>query len=461
MLRFRTAAAIACLFIIIGAAFSGAGTSDTLDQLGGVNQLAGAFIVALSAGFTVYWMNRMQLPASASQSIIGSIMGWNLFSGSVIDVASFTKIMSTWIISPVLAAGFSMVFYRIVKFIINRRRIHMLKLDFYTRAGFVLAGAFGAYSLGANNIANVMGVFVAVTPFRPIDLKLLHLSSVESLFLAGGLAVAVGVVSYSHRVMKTVGQNIVELTPVAGFVVIMSTALVLFLFSSEDLQSIILTAGLPALPLVPVSSTQAMVGAVLGIGLLKGGRGVNFRLLGRIASGWVTAPLAACLITFISLFFLQNVFSQSVFRPVHYMLSADVAARLRGEGLYSPELEPLLDRSFMNAAAFRNELKGRIPMATGEAQMRIIQLSELHPMFVDLSLISRELGEGWLSAGRDAALRALSGREFHYKWQLQEALIQGEPSWSFREDIPLNRPYNRSLNNRLRYLYRKFHLENQ
>jgi hypothetical protein len=175
----------------------------------------------------------------------------------------------------------------------------------------------------------------------------------------------------------------------------------------------------------------------------------------------VTAPLAACLITFISLFFLQNVFSQSVFRPVHYMLSGEGAARLKADGLYSAELDPLLDRSFMNAAAFRNELKDRMPMASGEAQMRIIQLSELHPMRVDLLMISRELGEGWLSAGRDAALRALSGREFRYKWQLQDALIRGEDSWSFLEDIPLNRPYNRSLNNRLRYLYRKFHLENQ
>ena len=65
---------------------------------------------------------------------------------------------------------------------------------------------------------------------------------------------------------------------------------------------------------MPVSSSQAVIGAVLGLGVLKGGRGIRFRVLGEIATGWVTTPIIACVITFIALFFLQNVFAIQVMR---------------------------------------------------------------------------------------------------------------------------------------------------
>ncbi|MCK4511689.1 inorganic phosphate transporter, partial [bacterium] len=86
----------------------------------------------------------------------------------------------------------------------------------------------------------------------------------------------------------------------------------LYLFSSQGLSSWLTGHGLPSIPLVPVSSSQAVIGAVLGLGVLKGGRGIRFRVLGEIAAGWVVTPIVACVITFIALFFLQNVFSIQV-----------------------------------------------------------------------------------------------------------------------------------------------------
>ena len=106
-----------------------------------------------------------------------------------------------------------------------------------------------------------------------------------------------------------------KLSPVTALVVVLSQAIVLFLFSSEHLENWLITHGLPSFPLVPVSSSQAVIGAVLGISIAKGGKGIHFKILGNISSGWVTTPVIACLITFIGLFFLQNVFSQEVSRP--------------------------------------------------------------------------------------------------------------------------------------------------
>jgi hypothetical protein len=66
-------------------------------------------------------------------------------------------------------------------------------------------------------------------------------------------------------------------------------------------------------PLVPVSSSQAVVGAILGIGLAKGGRNINLTVLRNIGLGWIVTPITSALISYISLFFMQNVFMMTVY----------------------------------------------------------------------------------------------------------------------------------------------------
>jgi len=312
MVKFTTAAMVASVFVILGAVVSGAGTAHTLGKLGAVDMIAGAFIVALSAAATVFWMTKLSLPVSTSQAIVGAIIGWNLFAGQATDVSALTKIASTWVMSPILAAFFSLMFYLLLKKILQYWKIHIFRLDAYTRIGLILIGAFGAYSLGANNIGNVMGVFVPVAPFTELHVLGLRISGVEQLFLLGGIAIAVGVFTYSKRVMMTVGEGVVKLTPQSALIVVLSQAIVLFLFASKGLEAWLASHHLPTIPLVPVSSSQVVIGSVLGIGLAHGGRGIRFRVLGRIASGWVTTPIIAAVISFISLFFFQNVFDQEV-----------------------------------------------------------------------------------------------------------------------------------------------------
>ena len=313
MIRFRTAAIIASIFVIIGAVVSGAGASHTLGKLGSINALPGAFTVAFSAGFTVFIMTKLRLPVSTSQAIVGAIIGWNLFSGLSTDYRTLSKIVSTWVICPVLSAVFAMFFYIIIKKIVEKSKIHIIFLDSFTRWGLIVVGAFGAYSLGANNIANVMGVFVKSSPFTDLSFRgFFTLTSVQQLFLLGGIAIAVGVITYSRRVMDTVGADIFKLSPITAFIVVLSSSIVLFLFASKGLETWLLAHGLPTIPLVPVSSSQAVVGSVLGIGLIKNGKGINFNILGKISFGWLSTPIAAGLISYTLLFFMQNVFLQVV-----------------------------------------------------------------------------------------------------------------------------------------------------
>ena len=87
-----------------------------------------------------------------------------------------------------------------------------------------------------------------------------------------------------------------------------------------------LSNGLPALPLVPVSSSQAVIGAIIGIGLAKGGRSISWSILGHIALGWIFTPIMAALLCFISLFFLENVFNLVVYLRDNGSLKKAVAA---------------------------------------------------------------------------------------------------------------------------------------
>ncbi len=312
MVSFRKAAIIASVFVILGSVVQGAGASQTLGKLGSVNALGGSFTVALAAAITVYSMTKFALPVSTTQAIVGAIIGWNLFTGNHTDSRALTQIVSTWISGPVIGALFAILLYIILKTVKKSLNLHLIRFESFIRTGLIIVGAFGAYSLGANNIANVMGVFIPAFNLQELDLRLFTLTSAQQLFLLGGLAIAAGILTYSNRVMEVVGGNIVELSSEAALVVVLSQALVLFIFSSTWLSSFFEKMGLPPIPMVPVSSTQVIIGSVIGIGLYKGARNINFRILGEIGIGWIITPLVSGILGYFSLFFVKNIFGIDV-----------------------------------------------------------------------------------------------------------------------------------------------------
>lgn len=312
MVRFRKAAWIASVFVIAGAVLQGKGGAQTLSDLSRIDALGGAFTVALCAALTVTAMTYKGLPVSTSQAIVGAILGWAFFTGKPANLSILVKIAATWVSGPVLGALFSAILYVLIKRWLIKSGIHIIILDSYIRLALILAGAFGAYSLGANNIGNVMGVFIPSAPAIILDFGLFTLDGAQLLLLLGGIAIAAGIFTYSHRVMETVGNGILALSPEAAVGVVLSQALVLFIFSSSSLSNFISSIGLPPIPLVPVSSTQVVVGAVIGIGLVKGSQEIQPSTVAKIMAGWIITPLMAGLITFISLFFVQNVFTIKV-----------------------------------------------------------------------------------------------------------------------------------------------------
>ncbi len=312
MVSFRKAAIIASIFVILGAVIQGAGASGTLGKLGAVNAIGGSFTVALAAAITIYMMTKFALPVSTTQAIVGAIIGWNFFTGNSTDSKTLSQIVITWVSGPVIGAIFAILLYILLKKFKRSAKIHMIRFESYIKTGLIVVGAFGAYSLGANNIANVMGVFIPAFNLQDLDFGIFILNSSQQLFLVGGIAIAAGILTYSKRVMETIGGSIVELSSEAALVVVLAQSIVLFIFSSTFLSNLSVKLGLPPIPMVPVSSSQVVVGCVLGIGLYKGARNINFKILGGIALGWLATPIASGLLAFFSLYFMKNIFSINV-----------------------------------------------------------------------------------------------------------------------------------------------------
>ena len=450
MISFKKAAILSGIFVILGAVISGAGAARTLGELGAVNAIAGAFVVALAAAITVYWLTVLGYPVSTTQAIVGAIIGWDLFSGALIDYGSLEAIVLSWVISPILAAIFSALLYKVIAYGITNARIHMFRLDAMTRAGLILAGIAGAYSLGANNIANVVGIFVPISPFADISfMGWFKLNTAQQLFLIGGIAIAVGTFTYGKKVMLTVGAGITEMSPVAAFVAVLSNAVVLFLFASEGLRAFLLGHGLPAFPLVPVSSSQAIVGSVIGIALVKGGRGIRWRMIGEIAGAWIATPVVAIVISFISLFILQNVFQQKTYIPVEYQLTAEAEQRILKAGIGTDALTELRGETYPSAKQFRKAVSQRTNLNAGQLNI-VMSATEIEPIVLTFPAVNR-INNPSITADQKKAALGLVGKAFTHRWQLEAALAERSPDW---RPVQGDKEQNDKIMLDLDYIYR-------
>lgn len=428
MLRFRTAAIIGGIFAVLGAVISGGGTTETLNNLGGINAIAGSFTVALAVGISITWMTKAKLPVSTSQAVIGAIIGWNIFTGTPTDLSSLSKIFLSWVFSPVIAGVFAFLIFILLKRTVLKRRIHLLLLDNYTRTGLIVVGALASYSLGANNIANVMGMFVSATGFSDIIITdSFSFTGVQQLFLLGGISIGVGMLTYGDKVMATVGKDLYKISPITGFTIVLAEFLVLSMFTSKGLESLLLSLNLPTIPLVPLSTTQAFIGAVIGVGLAKDPASINFKVFRKIALGWVIAPLIAGLISFIALFFVQNVFEQKVINPVPFRISESVLEKLKMEGIETREITELTGAQFDNKKVFRNELLSRHDYDNSQLFV-LFKYAIIDSFRVDTMKIDGAVRQQ-LNAAQFNKIRSLQNSAFSHKHEFEKALFHADSAW--------------------------------
>ena len=459
MVKFKTAALVCSVFVTLGAVISGVGTADTLGSLGAVNAIGGAFVTAFSAAFTACVVSKIGLTISVSQAVVGAVIGWNWFSQSVTDTDSLVKMAGTWVACPVISGLLAVPLFAAFSKISKCIKLSLLQRDVLLRMALVITGAFGSYSLGANNMANVVGVFVPVVPFADFMLFGYKITAIHQLFFIGSLAVSVGVYTYSYKVMMTVGKGLMPLTPFAAWVVVLCQGVVLFLFASEGLEYFLASHGLPTIPLVPVSSTQAVIGAVLGIGLYKGSKNIRWKMLWKIMIGWVAAPVITAVCCFIFLFIMQNVFSQTVYQPKTYSLSADVLNEMKAKtDLPVEAMQALKGRKFQSGQAVAKAVGEVYPQLTNAQIRKILAYAEVVDSSIDPAKM-KKLPAEMFTERLLADVGALSGRKFSHTWELVNVLSGMNPEWKMLEENILNKQKNSKKKRRIQILEKVFKTE--
>jgi len=264
-LRFWTAASVAAAFVLVGAVTVGSRGFAAYEAIG-AQTLISSFLIMVAAGLTVTLMTFLGLPVSSTQAVVGAIVGAALIAGGV-SFQPLVKIFVSWVLTPLGGMIAAFIPYKLLIMFPRALPARLVTRNSVIRVGLILVTCYSAYSLGANNVANVTGVYVGAGVVSPFLAALI-----------GALAIGTGILTFSRRVVRTVGNRIVSLDHLTALIVVLAEAITLNVY---------------ALIGVPVSASQAVVGAVLGIGLVKGVKTIDGRVLVRVLFGWIGTPAIA------------------------------------------------------------------------------------------------------------------------------------------------------------------------
>lgn len=270
IVSFRTAAGLCSLAVLAGALIQGQEGMHTLSSLS-TQTLTTVLITSISAAITVTLMIFMRLPISTSQAIVGAIVGTGLATRTL-HAEGLIKIVACWLATPIASMIVAFIMYQFIALILRVVPMSMLTRDKILWIGLLVFGIYGSYALGANNVANATGVYSGMLP------------GVSDHMLAwiGGLAIASGVISFSRRSMMTVGSGIMSMDAFTSLVAVASLATTVHGFAFLG---------------VPVSTGQAIVGAILGTGLMRGPQAIHIEMVRHVATGWLVTPIVALILS--------------------------------------------------------------------------------------------------------------------------------------------------------------------
>ncbi len=356
-LTLKRAIIIAVVFEFLGAVLVGKHVTNTISKgivdptLIEPNVLMIGMLAALiAAGMWVTIATYFRLPVSTTQSIVGAVMGFAvIINMDLIHWEVVLDIAASWVVSPLLGALMAYIFFAILKKSIfskddpiKEAKIVMPFFIFFTAAlitmsiiykglsnldldlglksslfvstvvgliamlvGYlllrrykyvydspdkykklekffiylqVMTAASVAFAHGANDVANAVGPLVTIVNIYngvPVGTEVVIPLWV---LVLGGFGIVIGVSTWGYKVIETIGHKITEITPTRGFAAELATAFTVLVFSKLGM---------------PVSTSQVIVGSVMGVGLARGIASVDYRVIKNILLSWVfTIPVA-------------------------------------------------------------------------------------------------------------------------------------------------------------------------
>ena len=346
VLSVRRALFIATIVSFIGAMSLGIYVTDTVMR-GIVNTIdmpkyivvKGMIAVLFSTGIWTLISTFLEIPMSVHVCIIGGIIGFGLTVDTLfISWTTIIKIMIAWIIVPITSAILAYVLYRVFNKSFgdpNMAKISVITSSYITIAtptiltliktnttsdiifaliitltistiatifvyyhwrNSVLAGrdplyevsrillimvaAAMSFSFGANDVANSAGPLAAI--FYALGYGDISTSAWYAIIVSA-IGLSAGIAMWGSKVIGTIGEKITPLSPSTAYVAQMAATLSMLVVSRLGL---------------PVSTSMAIVGGVMGVGFSRGIKSINTRLISRIFGLWLIALPATMIIAY-------------------------------------------------------------------------------------------------------------------------------------------------------------------
>ncbi|MFT6925412.1 MAG: PiT family inorganic phosphate transporter [Psychromonas sp.] len=175
------------------------------------------------------------------------------------------------------------------------KKMHFANVEKIFAVLMVVTACAMAFAHGSNDVANAIGPLAAVVSIVESNGQITAKAALAWWILPlGGIGIVLGLAIFGKRVMATIGTGITHLTPSRGFAAELAAAATVVIASGTGL---------------PISTTQTLVGAVLGVGMARGIAALNLGVVRNIVISWVvTLPVGAGL-SIIFFYMLKAVFS--------------------------------------------------------------------------------------------------------------------------------------------------------
>ncbi|NHV60019.1 MAG: inorganic phosphate transporter [Candidatus Verstraetearchaeota archaeon] len=283
-LSLRRALLLFAVFTTIGAVLQGHMVMKTIGR--GIVpsiDITGAFAIILAANIWIFAATMRGMAISTTHSIISAVIGYGLikYTLSGMNIGVVGTIALSWITSPLCSLFLAFGLYKGISLLIKRYEDNPDLLSKIFRAFLIGSLCFSAYSFGANDVANATGVYVTIAMNMgqmPDSTAMLILAMYSS---AG---IIVGGFLFGPKVIRTLAFRVTRLDLKTGLSASLANALVVYLFTT--VPYILFGYGLP------ISTSYAAVGAILGAGAARSVSSVSRGVTARLAFYWMaTIPV--------------------------------------------------------------------------------------------------------------------------------------------------------------------------
>lgn len=299
---------------IVGAivGFAAVGIGVDAVQWGAVGKIVMSWIISpLIAGFIAYLIylsvQRLILhhedPLAQAKRYVPVYMFFAAFTLTLVTILKGLKhvgldltLQDSYFMAVAIASGVALVGTVIIRRIKPNPKAEKSQ-HFYTVERvfgilMILTACGMAFAHGSNDVANAIGPLAAVIGIATTGDVAADSPLPIWVLVIGGGGIVIGLATYGKRVIATVGEKITQLTPSRGFAAELAAATTIVIASGTG---------------IPISTTQVLVGAVLGVGLARGIEAIDLRVVARIMVSWVVTIPAGAFLAIVFFFIFRAV----------------------------------------------------------------------------------------------------------------------------------------------------------